>query len=647
METTVKNVITPNDQFIRDVFSRTKAYHIDIYQREYKWSKEEVDALLSDIELRFRLHQRTKTAPKEIQADVLQNFEPYYLNTFLTNAEPTAIVVVDGQQRLTTFLIILIKLRKLLLQIESLPELRGKTFSSQAIESLIFERDDFGSATRFKIFNENREVAFKAIVDSHLNYEPKDETQKNIIENFKHISNYFDAFFLSDVADLPCDYNKLTYYICYILDRLSIVEIKIEQQKNVAMIFEVVNDRGLGLQPHEILKGKFIGSLPKQQKEEANIIWTKLAESFYASSIEFDDFLQTYFRSKFTNQTTYDKFSNDRYHYEVQRNPKTLNQLSHFRDGNVLYRFVKDELQYFGELYHELKKSLNYEHVFYNRLNNQHQQLLLILSAIRANDSLRNEKIKLVSKKFDQVYVALTLLDAFDSRDIQRYFQELNETIRHQEMESIASAFDSMLIRVLTDKEVIQEGSRNSLPDIFKFELFKGMANNRHDFSKYVLMRIDRHISEKLDLPGYMKCSLEELEERFQTKRKYGLHLEHILAHNEDNHRQFIDPETQELDEERFNRIRNLLGMVLLLKDRQNESSNNEHFGHKFNRYTTSNFIWNQLMVGHLDVVDSRNIPESWNIRIVKPTTENCFPEDEIIPRQKAVFSLINEIWNF
>ena len=66
------------------------------------------------------------------------------------------------------------------------------------------------------------------------------------------------------------DLVKLTYYITYVLDRISIVEIRIERQDNVAMIFEVVNDRGLGLKPYEILKGKLIGTLPAGQKEKAN-----------------------------------------------------------------------------------------------------------------------------------------------------------------------------------------------------------------------------------------------------------------------------------------------------------------------------------------------------------------------------------------
>ena len=99
----------------------------------------------------------------------------------------------------------------------------------------------------------------------------------------------------------------MTYYIAYLLDRVSIVEIRIERQDNVAMIFEVVNDRGLGLKPYEILKGKFIGNLPSKEKEEANQIWVRLQDIYYCTelrntteaSITLDDFFRIYFRAKF------------------------------------------------------------------------------------------------------------------------------------------------------------------------------------------------------------------------------------------------------------------------------------------------------------------------------------------------------------
>lgn len=85
----VKSLITPLDQTLRTVFNAQRSYFIDIYQREYKWTQENVRTLLNDIEVRFSQHDRRKANPKEIQEDVLERFEPYFLNTYLTSTTAT------------------------------------------------------------------------------------------------------------------------------------------------------------------------------------------------------------------------------------------------------------------------------------------------------------------------------------------------------------------------------------------------------------------------------------------------------------------------------------------------------------------------------------------------------------------------------
>src|ERR1043165_3654963 len=106
----VTSLITPNAKTINEVFQKKERYFIDIYQRDYKWEKSQVETLLRDIELRFNLTDRKVTDPKKIKDDVVNRYKPYFLNTYLTCKTANYISIVDGQQRLTTFLIMLIKL---------------------------------------------------------------------------------------------------------------------------------------------------------------------------------------------------------------------------------------------------------------------------------------------------------------------------------------------------------------------------------------------------------------------------------------------------------------------------------------------------------------------------------------------------------
>ncbi len=652
-QTTIRSVITPNDQFLRDVFSTAKAYYIDIYQREFKWNKENVETLLNDIGVQFELYERTKTEPKEIQAEVQEHFEPYFLNTYLTQSAATTISIVDGQQRLTTLLLIFIKLYKILRMVEADDSYADRTFSSQTLRKLIFESDDFGEATRFKIYNENREATFSSLVeDAEVN--PTDETQHKIVNNYKIISDYYDNFLMLNDQPGRYDLIKLTYYITYLLDRISIVEIKIEKQKNVAMIFEVVNDRGLGLKPYEILKGKLIGNLPGDKKEHANTVWTQLQNNYFnailknstESKLDLDMFFQAFFRAKFADsENDYEKFEGD-YHYEIYRNPKIRRYFKDFTDPELLYQRIIDDIQYFAHMYLWLRTSYENEYLIYNKLLDQNQQYLLILSCLNFSDTEKDPKITGIARKFDQLHSVSRLLDAYESNTFQRIIYPINKDIRGKSFNQAIAVFNNSLINFLEDKEIIREGEIESIEDIFTYERFKGVSNLSTNFSKYVLMRLDRYLWQLLDKPSYVGTGLEQLEERFNktARRKYGLHLEHIYAYNEPNMAQFTDG-NQLFDEHAFKTERNKLGMVLLLKDLQNISSSNEVYKDKIETYKKSNFLWNELLAGYLPKVDEYELPDDLRTDVIQPDENGAFPRNKIESRQRIMFNAIRRIW--
>ena len=655
LSSTMGSVITPNDQVLRTVFSLPKSYHIDIYQREYKWTKRYVETLLKDIEVQFEMHQRTKNEPREIQTIVKKEFEPYFLNTYLTHSTAADISIVDGQQRLTTLLLMLIKLFKIIKGVEEDSTYSDRTFSSQTMEKLIFESDDFGEATRFKIYNENREAAFRSLVED-TDIAPTDETQQKIRENYKTISSYYDEYF--GINDQPGRYDlvKLTYYITYLLDRISIVEIKIQKQKNVATIFEVVNDRGLGLKPYEILKGKLIGNLPGGQKEHANTIWTQLQNSYFNASIEtrteskldLDLFFQTFFRAKFADsENDYEKFEQD-YHYEIYKNSRIRSYFKDFTDPELLYRRIVDDIKYYAETYLWLRTSYENEYLTYNKLLDQNQQYLLILSNLNVHDPAKGTKTTTVAKKLDQLHAIIRLLDVYESTSFQRLIYPLNRIIRGNSPDHVVASFNESLLEYLGRQEIIRRHDVQTVGDLFTYERFRAVSNRWANFSKYVLMRIDRDLSQRMDKPSYVGTGLEDLEDRFNktTRRRYGLHLEHIYAYNESNREQFTDRE-HGFDEHAFNTERNRLGMVLLLKDSQNISSGNEVYRNKMETYKKSNFIWNELFVGHLHDVDRGNVPHDLRSETIPPDVSGAFPRAQIDTRQRLTFNAIKNIWCF
>lgn len=646
----VKSLITPHDQTLRKVFNAQRSYFIDIYQREYRWNGEQVNTLLGDIEDRFLQHDFRKTNPRDIQEDVLERFEPYFLNTFLTHTTAANTSIVDGQQRLTTLLLIFIKLYRILKTVEENAANRGKTFASLTLEQLIFENDDFGNAQRFKIFNENREDGFRTLIEGR-SIQAEDETRRRIGQNFELISGYLEAFFKRE--DGEYDLVKITYYIAYLLDLISIVEIRIERQDNVAMIFEVVNDRGLGLRPYEILKGKLIGGLAGAQKEKANRVWTDLQEQYFRvelknsteKKIDLDLFFQTFFRAKFaSNEKEYEAFEGD-YHKEMYRNQKVREFFGQFQDRDLLFRRITEDIRYFANLYYELRTTYDKEYLIFNKLLDQNQQYLLLLSNLVLHDRDADEKITAIARKFDQMHVILRLLNAYDSNQFQRFIYPLNAEIRGKDIAAALREFDGTLISALEESGTIAAGRHREAKELFEYERFKAVGNKWLNFSKYILMRIDRYLAHMLDRPSFVGGDLRQLEDRFnRTGMKiHAMHLEHIYTQHPKNKALFTADGV--FDETAFQQSRNFLGMVLLLTEKENLSSSDEIFKNKWGTYKRSNLIWNELLVDQIPDVYVRTLPPELQSQKIEPTTAGVFPLDKVEQRQRVLFAALKLIW--
>ena len=121
------------------------------------------------------------------------------------------------------------------------------------------------------------------------------------------------------------------------------------------------------------------------------------------------------------------------------------------------------------------------------------------------------------------------------------------------------------------------------------------------------------------------------------------MHLEHIYTQHAENKALFMRDGV--FDESAFQQTRNLLGMVLLLKDSHNLSSNNDVYTGKRDTYSMSNLIWNELLVGHLPDIDMRMLPPELQLLKIEPTAEGVFPRGKVEERQTAMFAAIKTIW--
>src|SRR5690606_26057082 len=116
-----------------------------------------------------------------------------------------------------------------------------------------------------------------------------------------------------------------------------------------------------------------------------------------------------------------------------------------------------------------------------------------------------------------------------------------------------------------------------------------------------------------------------------------GFHIEHILANNNENLTAFGN------DEERFERERNRLGGLLLLKGKDNISSSNELYQKKLQTYANT-LYWNESLRqdSYKTKIDFSNMMKSFKLKFRPMDT---FGPDELEERHMLLYSLIKIIW--
>ena len=277
--------VQPDKQNIDKLFSNT-TYYIDFYQRQYKWTDEPVKRLLDDVFYKFN-EEHKKYKDLDLPLDqVISKYSWYYLNTYVTNHVDGKLYVVDGQQRLTTLTLVLIKLKHLAKQFNS--QLEG--WVGQKIVGLS------GYKTDFWMNHEAHKTAMQGLFDG----KPTDEintdsgiTAQNMVSNFQVVSSRLDT----ELTDLK----RLESFVFYFMHRLVLINLNVEQT-DVPMVFEVINDRGVKLKPYEILKGKLLGQISKEELEglKLNELWEEQVSSINAyKEDEIDQFFIYFLKAKF------------------------------------------------------------------------------------------------------------------------------------------------------------------------------------------------------------------------------------------------------------------------------------------------------------------------------------------------------------
>jgi hypothetical protein len=247
---------------------------VPLYQRSYSWEAEQVAAYWRDLQAAMSAGARDYFLGTVVLAD----------ERALQTGRDRRITVVDGQQRLATTSILLCVMRDALVQTG---DQRG-----HVIEANYLSSSDLRTGERIPRLALNDEDA--SFYERHiLNHSPAQAAQEDI--KFGSNRRLLDArATLVSLVDEemktvgPRWQDRLFDWVEFLQDAVRVISIRVESEADAFLIFETLNDRGLGLNIADLLKNHLISlsGTPAISRDEVHADWMSMQSSF---SPEADD----------------------------------------------------------------------------------------------------------------------------------------------------------------------------------------------------------------------------------------------------------------------------------------------------------------------------------------------------------------------
>ncbi|MCQ2684699.1 DUF262 and DUF1524 domain-containing protein [Helicobacter pylori] len=244
--------------------SQEKQFVIPIYQRVYSWEKEQCKQLWDDI---IKIGGNDKMNGHFIGSIL-------YARVDDTHSSP--LLIIDGQQRLTTITLLFIALRN-----HSSDEVKRKE-----IESYLINSDKDGDKKFRLILSESDRDTLLSLIDKDRR-KPSEPSLK-IVENFK----LFEKWINENTDKLETIFKGL--------EKLMIVWIALKKEKDdPQLIFESMNSKGIELTQTDLIRNYIVMETEVEKQEGFyNQYWRAMEEDFKQNETLFNQFVRHYLTIK-------------------------------------------------------------------------------------------------------------------------------------------------------------------------------------------------------------------------------------------------------------------------------------------------------------------------------------------------------------
>lgn len=557
----------PRSLSISELFGDTKSlYKIPKYQRPYKWESEQVEQLWDDI-------------MESYENDVTN----YFLGSVITassydDPQSPYIDVVDGQQRLTTLMILFCVLRDHFPDLNQNDSLNPISVNIDIIRSAITFN---GRASRLRLYTHSShqsdfdayildEGATKALVVPYKYQIRNDQEPK-----FKFINT---ALIFRDKL-YSIDKKSLGSFINYLFYQVKIIRIDCSSRDFAIKLFQVLNNRGLDLTSADLIKSFLLEKLYKKYRDDPS-----------TSKLKEDSFMSDWNEMEQIIKQCDDMSMNDLFiiyaHYLLASNQKKslteeLQNLFEGQDPNQVIASLKSfSVNYYEKIY--CSKDKNIYSFWYLRWSNYWKAILM--TAITLNYKDYSELVFELRRFYYLYWIAGKTL----SQVKQTSFNIIKALKEHKHINYLKAIFENKLA---SDKII----------DNVISELISNMVD-KEAWIKPLLILIE------YDLTDYSNPIFIHLNN--------DLHLEHVLPKKYKNFTEwgYI---TDHIENKWLHSIANLT----LLSGKKNIDASNNPFNIKMVVYKgshTSNTTAFRLSQKILDDFHQKTFNQQWNEEALK-----------------------------
>lgn len=512
--------IDANKEVLQKIFSQDFWFVIPEYQRSYVWQKDNVTELLDDLFFAY------KNKPDN----------EYFLGSLVLkrtdNQEFSEYEVLDGQQRLSTFFMIIAVMRDLLEDKDYKDTLKEMIYQKENKLKKIPSRQRITYQIRDKVEEFIREFIIAdngTLNESSL----KEELEKDNIS----ISNMANA--ILTIREELKEKSDLEGFAGFLLNNALFIYVSTDNTEDAFRLFTILNDRGIPLTSADILKSLNIGKI-KDEKELKNYarIWEELEGKYGENFDRFLAFIRTILVKEKARANLLEEFETNIY---------KKNKLEMGKETIGL-------LMTYDEIYDEIIELQNLN------LSNEYKNLITIMKIGLPSEDWIPPLLHYYKKfKMERLVDFLRKLEYKFSGD---WICQQSPTFRIEAMNRILSAIEKTESRNLDN--LLNDKNLFGIDKAFYMQIIGGEVYKRR-FARYLLLKLEYLMGDNtVHLSGYKNISVE-----------------HILPQNPKDDSKWVEDFTENERDYWTHRIANLV----LISMKKNSKLSNLDFEEKKERY--------------------------------------------------------------